>query len=636
MKYLLLLGLFFQLSIASAFAQQYKYHTVQKGETLSSIAREYNISVETLYTYNPDARSGINVNSKLVVPINAAPQKAAPQSANVEYKEHKVKRKETLFSLSQEYNVSVDEIKKHNPHLYSEELRKGERIRIPVSIPAAAVELSVNPEENPLGLSVKEHVVLPKETMYSISRKYNLSVEELENLNPEIDTLKPGMVLKIRKADPVKPLDERLFKYYQVQPQETLYSLTTKLGISRDSLEVLNPALRYGLKAGMVLKIPNPEAPRNTVEYSPGDIVQLESRISDYQPKDIVVMLPFALDKIVTTDSTSNAAERIKKDRVLQISLDFYSGVLMAVDSAKTLGLSTNLRVYDTKQSAYEVNNIISQNSFANVDAVIGPLVQSTVEAAVGQLRGKGIPVVSPLTKKEPRTLENYVQARPTDELLQQAMISYISQNSAGKNIIIIADPAKGELKRKLLSTFTNSRTVSTIDGSFVSKSELNSALVPGRPNWVILESDNISVISDVATALNARLGNHEIVLFTTNRNGSFESDNISNRHLTNLKFTYPSVDKEFNSKGNAFISAYQKKYGVVPNTYAVRGFDVTYDVLLRLATAEGLVASMDEEGTTEYVENKFDYVKSPTGSYINNAIYILRYGEDMKLKVVR
>ena len=67
MKYLLFLGLFFQLSIASAFAQQYKYHTVQKGETLSSIAREYNISVETLYTYNPDARSGINVNSKFFI-----------------------------------------------------------------------------------------------------------------------------------------------------------------------------------------------------------------------------------------------------------------------------------------------------------------------------------------------------------------------------------------------------------------------------------------------------------------------------------------------------------------------------------------------------------------------------------------
>lgn len=632
MKYLLLLGLFFQLSIASASAQQYKYHTVQKGETLSSIAREYNISVETLYTYNPDARSGINVNSKLVVPVNAAPQKT-----KVEFKEHKVKRKETLFSLSQEYSISVEDIKRHNPHLYSEELRKGERIRIPVNLQKTeAAEVVVNPEENPLGISVKEHVVLPKETKYSISRKYNLSVEDLESLNPGIDTLKPGMVLKIRSADTAKPLDERLFKYYQVQPQETLYSLTTKLGISRDSLEVLNPALRDGLKAGMVLKIPNPEAPGASAEYSPGNIVRLESRISDYQPKDIAVMLPFGLDKIVTSDSTSNASERIKKTRVLQISLDFYSGVLMAVDSAKTLGLSTNLRIFDTKQSAYEVNSIIDRNNFSEVDAVIGPLVQSTVEAAVGKLRGRGIPVVSPLTKKEPRTLENYVQARPTDELLQEAMISYLTQNAEGKNIIIIADPAKGEIKRKLLSTFTNSRTVNTIDGSYVSKSELNAALAPGRPNWVILESDNISVISDVTSALNARAGNHQIVLFTTNRNDSFESDNISNRHLTNLKFTYPSVDKEFTSEGNSFIQAYQRKYGVVPNTYAVRGFDVTYDVLLRLATAENLVASMDEEGTTEYVENKFDYEKNPSGSYVNKAVYILRYGEDMKLKVVR
>lgn len=632
MKYFILLAFFFQLSIASAFAQQYKYHIVQKGESVSSIARDYNISVETLFIYNPDARAGISVNSKLVVPLNAAPQRSV-----VDYKEHKVKRKETLFSLSREYNVSVDEIKKHNPHLYSEELRKGERIRIPVSSKEVqAPEVVVNPSGNPLGLSVKEHVVLPKETKYSISKKYNLSIEELENLNPGIDTLKPGMVLKVRKAESVKPLDERLFKYYQVQPQETLYSLTTKLGISRDSLEVLNPALRDGLKAGMVLKIPNPDAKETTADYTPGDIVRLESRISDYQPKDIVVMLPFGLDKIVSTDSTSNAAERIKKDRVLKISLDFYSGVLMAVDSAKALGLSTNVKVFDTKQSAYEVNSILSQNNFERVDAVIGPLVQSTVEAAVSKLQGSRIPVVSPLTKKEPRTRDNYIQARPTDEVLQDAMISYLSQNAEGKNIVIIADPSKGEIKRRLLATFTNSRTVNPINGSYISKSELNAALVEGRPNWVILESDNISVISDVTSALNARVGSREIVLFTTNRNDSFESDNISNRHLSNLKLTYPSVDKEFNSDDSAFISAYEKKYGVVPNTYAVRGFDVTYDVLLRLATAEDLMASMDEEGTTEHVENKFDYVKSPSGSYINRAIYILRYGEDMRLKVVQ
>lgn len=635
MKYLLILGFIFQFFTTAAFGQQYKYHTVKQGETVYSIARDYNISVETLYTYNPDAKAGISVNSKLVVPATSGVRETV-----VKFEEHKVRRKETLFSLSQEYQVSIDDIKRYNPHLYSEELRRGERIRIPVNLPIQEVaEVVANPEENPLGITEKEHVVLPKETLYAISRKYNLSIEELKNLNPGIDTLKPGMVLKIRNGNSVTatPAEERMFKYYQVQPQETMYSLTAELGISRDSLIVLNPALRDGLKAGMVLKIPNPDATSAITGFSEEETVNLENRIKDYQPKELVVMLPFALDKIVTTDSTSNASERIKKDKVLQISLDFYSGVLMAVDSAQALGLSTNLRVFDTKQSAYEVSSIINSNNFYGVDAVIGPLVNSSIEAAVTRLQSQGIPVVSPLTKNAPRNVENYVQARPTDEMLEDAMISYISENSQGKNIVIIADPGKGDVKRKLLSAFPDSRTVNPIDGSYVSKSALSSALVSGKPNWVLLESDNISVISDVTSALSSHLGNKEIVLFTTSRNGSFESDNISNLHLSRLKFTYPSVDKEFNGiKENSFVTSYISKYGIVPNTYAVRGFDVTYDILLRLASAEDLFASLEEEGTTEYVENKFDYDRNPTGSYINKAIYILRYGEDMKLKVIQ
>ena len=84
------------------------------------------------------------------------------------------------------------------------------------------------------------------------------------------------------------------------------------------------------------------------------------------------------------------------------------------------------------------------------------------------------------------------------------------------------------------------------------------------------------------------------------------------------------------------FIKKYEDKDGVGPNRYAIRGFDVTYDVLLRLASSENLMQSLEEEGTTQYVENKFDYNRSNTGGYQNNAIYIMAYDESLNLKVVR
>lgn len=639
MKQLIVLFLFFQMLTVSAFAQQYKYHIVKRGETTEKIARMYNITEETIFKYNPDARKGISPNTKLVVPLAAERPVQTQREENIKFREHRVQRKETLFSLSQQYNVSIDDIKRFNKHLYSEELRRGERIRIPLDVPAAEPKIEQEePGVNPLDLSIKEHVVLPQETLYGISRKYNITISELQRLNPNLENLEPGMVLKVKNGDVEKVVDVEgnLFKYYLVKPQETLFSLTRRFGISRDSLLTLNPALADGLKSGMVLKIPNREVP-DYEAYEEEEIVNLENRITNYETKNLAVMLPFHLHKIVKTDTSSNTAERIKKDRVLQISLDFYSGVLMAIDSAKTLGISTNLSTYDTQQNAGKVHSIISTNDFSQIDAVIGPLVQSTAEAAASGLQRIGIPVVSPFTKNGANSLDNFLQARPSDEILSDAMISYISENAEGKNLIIIADAQSAGKKRELMNAFPSARTVNPQEGSYINQQELIGAMVENKPNWVILEASKIGVLSNATSYLNSMADKYKITLFTTNRNSSFDSDNVSNRHLGKLKIHYPSVDRAYSPERNgAFIKKYEERYGVVPNRYAVRGFDVTYDVLLRLASSEHFRNSLDEEGTTQYVENKFNYTRNQPAGFQNQAVYIMAYDKDLNLKVVR
>ena len=637
MKQIIVLFLFFQFFAASAVAQQYKYHIVQRGETTAEIARQYNISEETLFKYNPDARNGISVDSKLVVPLEA--QTAV--SENVKFETHRVKRKETLFSLSQQYNVSIENIKKYNKHLYSEELRRGEKIRIPVNLPKKVEqkeEVAPPSPSNLFDLSIKEHVVLPKETLYGISRKYNITIADLQRLNPRLETLKPGMVLKVKNGNTEKVVDVAgsLFKYYQVKPQETLFSLTRRFGISKDSLLTLNPALADGLKSGMVLKIPNIEI-YEPGEYTESKIVNLERNLNNFSTKNIVVMLPFNLDKIVATDTSDNAIERLKKDRVMQISLDFYSGVLMAVDSAKAMGISTNLRFYDTQQNPGKVYSIISSNNFTGVDAVIGPLLQSTVEAAASGLEKQNVPVISPLTKKRAGSMQNFLQARPTDEMLAEAMISYITDHANGKNIVIISDADNYARKNRLLQAFPNARVVNPRQGGYIDQQQLKTALMPERPNYVILEASKIGVLSSATSYLNSMAEDYEVTLFTTDRNNSYESDNVSNRHLTNLNFHYPSISKVYSLDTNrSFIKKYQASYGVVPNTYAVRGFDVTYDVLLRLASSNDIYTSVAREGATQYIENKFEYERRAMGGFQNKAVYIVAYGKDLTLEVVQ
>src|SRR5690606_28615041 len=167
------------------------------------------------------------------------------------FKDHKVARKETLYGISKQYNVTEDEIKKHNTFLYSNTLNKGDKLQIPVFKETQTITSKER---------TKLYTVQPKETKWGIAYKFGISVGELESLNPDIvDSLQNGQQIQvpnIEKTDE-KAIDER-YTLYEVLPQEGFYRLKLKLGLTQEELETLNPGLKEsGLKVGMMLKIPS-------------------------------------------------------------------------------------------------------------------------------------------------------------------------------------------------------------------------------------------------------------------------------------------------------------------------------------------------------------------------------------------
>ena len=668
MKYLFVLCFLFQVISMSANAQSYKYHTVKKGETVFSISQSYSIDEEDIYKYNPEAKNGIGIDEKLVIPISENKTEVSTNTetsaTSVSFKEHQVKKKETLYSLSKEYGVSIDNIKRYNKQLYSKELQIGETIQIPVgNIPAENVVVKNTPQpestnqsekapvEKPVNTKVssssqnfktREHIVLPQETKYGIARKYGMTLQELDEMNPKVEILQPGMMIRVGTAvldeEPVIITDDR-FRFYEVKPQETLYRLSKKFEVSQDSLIRLNPALTEGLKFGMVLKVPkkdgNSEDEENDqytgMEAGSQSKVDLKSFIDNRDTKEIALMLPFHLDK-VDADSIPTYRNAILNERVIRISLDFHSGVLMAVEKAKSMGISTKLKVYDTRRNTGEASNILRTNNFDNVDAVIGPLIQDVTETVAGALENRNIPVINPLSNRSMKGYGNLFQSRPSEEFLRSKMVDYIARNATGKNVIVIADSKSYAIKNELMSAVPSARTVNPSD-NFISEAKLAEVMSSGE-NWVILESENMNLISSVAAALNRLTRNNKITLLTTNKNNGYESDVISNNHLGKLKLHYPSVDKEFDTQqDDEFVKDYAKKFKVQPNQYAMRGYDLTMDILLRLASAEDLYESFEKyPGYTEYYESKFHYLMKPEGGYINDAIYILNLNEDLTI----
>lgn len=632
-RFILVLILVFLFGLNSVKAQNFSTHQVKQGETIEEIAKRYYVTPFDIYSLNPDAKKELKPNTVLIIPISKAKKPKVTIVKELQgFKEHKTKRKETLYSLSKEYKVSEDDIKKYNTFLYANTLGKGDILQIPIFKTTEVVE------ENP---GTKLYTVLPKEGKWRIAYKFGITMEELQALNPEMgEVLKEGQEINVPNLDKdeVKVVDEQ-YSYYKVLPREGFYRLKLKLGLEQTELENLNPDLKEtGLKNGMILKIPFSNLVSDALE---SDSINLIDSIADFNTKRIAIMLPFRLNR-VDFDSVSDTKRSIKKDPYLNASLDFYSGVLIAIDSLKKLGISLKVEVYDTKREISEVSKIIDENDFENVHAVIGPLTSNTFDKVASELRKYNVPVVSPIGTNL-QLYDNVFQSKPSNDLLKDKLINFIKKDTLQHNIIIISDSKNIDIANSIKQEFNYAKPVYSRknkegkDENYVLVDDIKNTLKPGK-NIVFLETQNTGFASNVTSILASLIQREnkeekkeaiEVVLVTTNYNSAFEGDEISNEHLSKLQFHYATSSRAYNENdNNSFVKKYRSIYNITPDASAVKGFDLTMDVVLRLVSSSDLYMSVKEAPLTEYVENKFAYKKKLFGGYYNDTVYLVKYDD--------
>jgi LysM repeat protein len=492
--------------------------------------------------------------------------------------------------------------------------------------------------------TLKTYTVQPREGKWRVAYKFGMTLPELEALNPNMnEVLQPGDQLVVPNIanDDEQLVDDR-YNYYTVLKSEGFMALNRKLGVTQQELEDLNPGLKESwLKLGMILRVP--ENALTDVITEDIENTNLSSVLKNFNTKNVALMLPFRLNRI-DVDSIAEAKEAIKNDGYLSLSLDFESGVLMALDSAKRLGISTNLKVFDTENQLAQVNAILNRNDFSNYDVVIGPLFPPNLERVALKLKSDNIPVISPFTIPE-HLYDNVFQTIPSEELMEQTIINFVKANPLPKNIIIIADDKNRDKSNRLKAEFPTAKQIFSKKGKegndlyYVALDQIKGNFRSGL-NFVFLETKNSGFVSNVTSMLNGLNGQKsenekpmDIVLYTTNKSSAFEDEaNVSNMHLSNLKFHYPSPNRAFDvSNPSGFVKKYESIYGVVPSKYATRGFDLTLDILLRLASDDDLYLASKSDVETEYVENKFRYSKKLFGGYYNEAVYVVQY-DDMTI----
>ncbi len=629
----------------SVFGQNYIEHTVIQGETVSKIAQIYKVTPYDIYKLNPDSQNGIQPNSVILIPKSIENSIAKPIETKPEVSKtvsssnrfHIVKSKETLYGILKTYNLTLDELEKNNPFLKTDGLQPGQELLVKKIVDV--------PKPTPISNKTITHKVLPKETKFGIATKYGITIEELEKQNPVIvENLPIGFVLKINaiiskqevskevipkssiteEKPKVKP--ESVFEY-TVKSGETIYSLTKQFAISSDKLMTLNPSLSDGVKEGMTLKLPTLLSFTKEIN-SP--FVDLAKSITK-ERKELVLLLPFNISKI-ESDSLVSIPARLKKDKFLNMTLDFYSGALMAIDSAKTLGMNIDVKIFDSQETKSSSNAVaIVQDNAQNADAVIGPFYQTNIEKVAEALESKNIPVISPLSKDYDKSYKNLYQSTPKNELLKEAMFDFMKVKNG--NIIAVIDPKKPEIKSYIIDNQKEIKFVGLTEKATFVGDSIKKHFVKDKLNFVVLESVNYYTITTTLNTMINSMKDYQMQLVILESNEMLDYEEIALSKLTKLKLMYPSLTRENETiEALLFEKSYKKKNRVLPNQYAIRGFDLTFDTLLRISQDKSFEESISTT-VTEQVENKFDYSKKVAGGYINNGIYILYYNSDLTIK---
>jgi LysM repeat protein len=623
-----------------------------------------------------------NIEEKQVTVIVPKTETADEPSPITTSQIHSTKPKETLYSIARDYNVAFADLKKLNENELVQGLKIGQTIKIPgrsnpiqtsKETPVVKQE-TVTSVGKPDFVKTAYHNVAAKETKFGISKIYGMTVGELETLNPFIvsgleigvkllvkdknqnsETEKPiattseTSTVKTEKPKPVVieydvkstptptsgnltiPTRKKGMANYEVKAGETLYSLSQSLGITQDELISLNPSLKAGVKEGMILVVPGKGS---ITVFGNSKFKDLTKSVQTQTKRKLALLLPFNATKI-QNDTINSASSRLKKDAFLNMTLDFYAGALMAIDYGKALGLNFDVKILDSQESKISSNiaDVIKNNNLDTMDAIIGPFYQQYAEQAAELLKDKNVAVISPLSKEVGKSLPNLYQSMPPADYAKSAMFDFMLAKKG--NIIVVSDVKRQANKDFIIKNYPSVVFANMTENGSLDLPSFKSLLKSDGINYVVLDTEKTGMILSTTNLMMNEMKAYQMQLVIIEPNETLNFEEITMKRLTVLKMLYPSLSRESNSsESTLFESDFKKKNKILPNQFATRGFDITFDTMLRLSQGKSFAQSVNDD-KTQQLESKFEYQKKETEGYINKGVYILEYQDDLTVKPV-
>ena len=569
---------------------EYYIYTVQEGEGLFGVARKFEVSLDELKNINPGTENGLKAGQQMFVPIKKETTKNTNQTsskaANLrqEYTLHKVENKQTLFAISKKYKVRQEDIIKANPEV-SKGLTEGMTLRIPKTNSdksnwvseqniVKAVKKVNNTKSEP-----KIHIVKEDETLYSISRLYDITVVDIVRLNPESSKKLPiGTELKIPSSN-------------QVDTKQNNESANSK--------------------SEVVVK-----------KYA--DNYALEKNGSNTKVVKIAFLLPFMLDEE-------------KQDPSDKRFIDFYSGALIAINKAKLRGISCEIFTFDTGKSEQKITDVLANPELKDMDLIIGPAFSNQISLVADFAKENKVNTLIPFSSKV-YDIENnpyLFQFNPGVEAEFNFSANLLTNKYLNNNIVfaelpgisssdegrIWSDALKKELGKK-------HKTFSEIELITSDNADFKSVLKKNEKNLVIFNTDKYAYMSPFIAPLRSCTDQYEITLF--------EQYNWKNQHekMPSSIYVSPFMSK-YNSKelgdfNRLYTQLFKNDVNVDSPRFDLLGYDLSnYFISIIHRYGNKFIDKIGNISITNGIQSqpRFERISNESG-FINQRLYL---SEDKK-----
>ncbi len=498
------------------------------------------------------------------------------------------------------------------------------------------------------------HTVIKGQTLYAISKAYNILISDLVFENEEaIDGIKPGMELRIpviatapASATPKdKPLEiNGKYRVHTVEKGQTLYSISRQYNLSVEALKQANPEMPEALSLGQNLNIPVEQLIKpEEVIYTSAKIENLkDTNVIDPGKINVVLLLPLYLDENKNSyrDSAGGSSHEAVYAKSLN-GLEFYEGAILAVDSLSKRGIKATVYTYDVPDDA-TLTSLLTTTILKNADIIIGPFHGKRFEMVANFAKENKIVCVSPVLKKSDIAQDNpYVnKVLPSEEIQIRELGDYIGRWNCKKNIIVMYSGNEDSLLIEKLKQGIISRCDSAQIHFLNTKGRgvrlVDSLIQPGVENIVMAFSHDESYVSRLVLLLEKKNAKQRVVsLFGLDEWQDFE--NIEVEYFQNLNLHLPVdlfVDYS-KPEVKSFLLKFRDKYLAEPGKYGYLGYDVMLYYVHMIQKFGHDFFVHPETIHANGVQSSFDFKKLGTqGGLENQNTFILNYTDYRLVKV--